>query len=157
MNIWTEKSIHTANQTDYLDRLYRVYPMANNMNRDVSDAVKLELKECFAEKDNLCLIKTLLEQNVFPIKDSYVAYLKRDKTAIKRNPKTVDRIAGIIYELGYEDTVKSIARPVETNRQIGPLFKNWLVNKSLGIDTTNSAKEFLKSEDDLVLIAATLF
>ncbi|MBR0518373.1 hypothetical protein IJJ97_01125 [bacterium] len=41
----------------------------------------------------------LLDQEVFPIKDSYIAYLKRDRTAIERNPKTVNRITSILYEM----------------------------------------------------------
>jgi len=154
MNLWLHKSIQIANQTDYLDQLYKVYPMANNLLREVSDGVKVSLKEAFAKKDNIELLKILLKQDIFPIKDSYVAYLKRDKTAIARNPQTIDRLAGIMYELGLDGTLSSITRPIETNRQIGPLFRYWLKNKSLGMDATESIDEFLSTECNLVLVGS---
>jgi hypothetical protein len=157
MNIWLQKSIRIANQTDYLDQLFKVYPMANNINREISDKVKASIEHCFDAKDNIKLLEILLKQDIFPVKDSYVAYLKRDKTAIERNPKTIDRLAGMIYELGYHDTIKSIIRPIETNRQIGPLFKYWLENGSLGMNITNSADKFLSSNDNAALIGGDSF
>ena len=33
------------------------------------------------------LIRNLLQLELFPVKDSYVAYLRRDPSAIKRNPQ----------------------------------------------------------------------
>ena len=35
MNIWTQKSIELANQRNYLDLLYKVYPMSNNLRREM--------------------------------------------------------------------------------------------------------------------------
>ena len=82
MNIWTNKSIELANQRDYLDQLFKVYPMANNLKRELSDETADELNKIFEEKNNVKLITLLLEQELFPVKDSYVAYLRRDKSAI---------------------------------------------------------------------------
>ena len=142
MNIWTNKSIELANQRDYLDQLFKVYPMANNLKRELSDETVDELNKIFEEKNNVKLITLLLEQELFPVKDSYVAYLRRDKSAIKRNPRTIDRLAGMVYEMGMEETVFNMTLPKETNRQIGPLFSNWLRKGSLGVKTTQDPEEF---------------
>lgn len=80
---------------------------------------------------------------MFPIKDSYVAYLKRDKEALKRNPATVARLCGRLYEMGLDEIYSRSSEAKETNRQIGPLFKRWIKNKSLGIEPIK-INEFLK-------------
>ena len=151
MNIWTEKSIELANQRDYLDQLYKIYPMANNLKRELSDAKITNIKNAFLKSDNLKLIELLLKEKLFPVKDSYVAYLRRDKTALARNPKTINRLAGMIYDLGFENTIDNMSKPKETNRQIGPLFRNWLQKKSLGVNLTSDTKNFINSEQDLIL------
>ena len=102
MNIWTEKSIELANQRDYLDQLFKVYPMANNLKRELSESNLSQINLAFNEKDNEKLIRLLLEQELFPVKDSYVAYLRRDKSAINRNPRTIDSLSGMVYEMGIE-------------------------------------------------------
>ena len=86
-----------------------------------------------------------MSQNIFPIKDSYVAYLKRDKTAIERNPNTVNRISSMLYEMGWDEILDKLTVPKETNRQIGPLFKNWIDTGALGCKITTSENEFLKN------------
>lgn len=154
MNIWTNKSIELANQRDYLDQLFKVYPMANNLKRELSDETADELNKIFEEKNNVKLITLLLEQELFPVKDSYVAYLRRDKSAIKRNPRTIDRLAGMVYEMGMEETVFNMTLPKETNRQIGPLFSNWLRKGSLGVKTTQDPEEFLNYEDNIIFEAS---
>ena len=62
MNIWTEKSIELANQRDYLDQLFKVYPMANNLKRELSESNLSQINLAFNEKDNEKLIRLLLEQ-----------------------------------------------------------------------------------------------
>ena len=109
MNIWTQNSIELANQRNYLDLLYRVYPISENARREISGSIKADLWDSFDNHNDEKLLKTLIEQTnkkqiVFPIKDSYVAYLKHDNSAIKRNPNTVDRITSILYEMGYDST-----------------------------------------------------
>lgn len=154
MNIWTTKSIELANQRDYLDQLFKVYPMANNLNRELGEETERKIQLYFNKRDNEKLINILLDQELFPIKDSYVAYLKRDRNAIYRNPQTVNRLAGAIYSLGLDDTFKQMTLPKETNRQIGPLFKNWIRNKSLGARVTSNLDDFLNSSENLVLDAS---
>jgi len=89
---------------------------------------------------------------LFPIKDSYVAYLKRDKSAIERNPKTIARLSGRIYEMGLNKIFEKASEPKETNRQIGPLFRRWLNKGSLGIQPI-PLRDFLTNNDNAILDA----
>ena len=150
MNIWTEKSIDLANQRNYLDLLYKVYPMSINLKREIDENVVKKIKKYYDDKENSDFLKILLEQDIFPIKDSYIAYLKRDKTAIERNPNTVNRISSMLYEMGWNEILEKLTVPKETNRQIGPLFKKWIDLKYLGANITKDAKVFLNSTDNII-------
>ena len=88
--------------------------------------------------------------DLFPIKDSYVAFLKRDRNAIKRNPETINRLCGRLYEMGLEEMFEKCSTPKETNRQIGPLFKRWVASKALGI-LPIGLNEFMKTKDDAIV------
>lgn len=111
MNIWTQKSIELANQSNYLDLLYKVYPMSVNLRRELTASVQQEIKMHLDNKDGKNLLKLLLAQEIFPIKDSYVAYLKRDKTAIERNPNTVNRLVGMLIEMGFDEILDRTTAP----------------------------------------------
>ena len=73
MNIWTKKSIELATQRNYLDLLYRVYPMSVNLRRELPNSTLINIRTAFDSRDGNALLKILLKQEVFPIKDSYVA------------------------------------------------------------------------------------
>lgn len=150
MNIWTEKSIELANQKNYLDLLYKVYPMSLNLRRELKPSIQEKIKYYLDSKDKKNLINILLQQDVFPIKDSYVAYLKRDKKAIDRNPNTVDRLFGILVDMGFDEIIEKTTVPKETNRQIGPLFKRWIDSEALGVDITNDPVTFLNVEKNII-------
>lgn len=154
MNIWTQKSIDLASQRNYLDLLYKVYPMSVNLRRELSGEVQSEIKNAFERREDEKLLKILLKQEIFPIKDSYVAYLKRDKSAIDRNPNTVERLTGILQEMGYEEIFDMATAPKETNRQIGPLFKRWMRSGSLGVKVTENPNEFLSHSGNIVFDAS---
>lgn len=111
---------------------------------------KIEIS--FSKKDNTKLIENLLKLELFPIKDSYVAYLKRDKSSIERNPKTIDRLSGRIYEMGLDKVFEKAGEPKETNRQISPLFRRWLNKGSLGIQPV-SLEKFLANNENAILDA----
>ncbi|WP_257874483.1 hypothetical protein [Helicobacter sp. 11S03491-1] len=96
MNLWTQLSIQYANQRNYLDELFKVYPTIPDGIRDINKDNWNFVEQYFNEKNNTKLIQSLLNFELFPIKDSYIAYLKRDKSAIKRNPETINRLAGRI-------------------------------------------------------------
>lgn len=133
MSYWTDLSIEYANQRSYLDDLFQVYPTIPEGIREVNDELWGSIEKAFKKKENLKLVNELLKLELFPIKDSYIAYLKRDKTALERNPKTTNRIAGRLYEMGLDKVYERCSEPKETNRQIGPMFKRWIQKKSLGI------------------------
>lgn len=154
MNIWTKKSIELASQRNYLDLLYKVYPMSINLRRELSDTTTKSITKSFEQRNSGELLRTLLKQEIFPIKDSYVAYLKRDKSAIDRNPNTVERITGMLYEMGLDDILDKASAPKETNRQIGPLFKRWINSNILGVKITNNHKEFIEYNGNIVLDAS---
>jgi hypothetical protein len=150
MNSWTKLSIEYANQRSYLDDLFSIYPTIPEGIREINSEVWQNIEIAFNQKNNDILIRELLNLDLFPIKDSYIAYLKRDKRAIDRNPKTINRICGRIYELGLDKLYERCSEPKETNRQIGPMFRNWLNKKTLGIMPV-CLNKFTSSNDDAIL------
>lgn len=153
MNRWTQLSIDYANQRTYLDDLFRIYPTIPEGIRNINQNIWNAVENAFSQKDNINLIDELLKLDLFPIKDSYVAYLRRDKTAISRNPQTVNRLCGRIYELGLDEIYKRCTEPKETNRQIGPMFKEWIRKQSLGIAPVD-INTFVSSECNAILDAS---
>lgn len=133
MNYWTELSIEYANQRSYLDDLFQVYPTIPEGIREIDNERWSNIEKAFKKKNNDALIKEPLKLDLFPIKDSYIAYLKRGPSAIEKNPRTINRICGRLYEMGLEKIFERCSEPKETNRQIGPFFRRWLNAKSLGI------------------------
>ena len=95
----------------------------------------------------------MLQLDLFPIKDSYIAYLRHDSEAIKRNPQTINRLCGRIYELGLTKLFERCSEPKETNRQIGPLFKDWIRSKALGIEPV-PLEEFVRATGNAILDAS---
>ena len=152
MNYWTQLSIDFANQRNYLDELFSVYPTIPEGIRDIDGELWEQVEESFEERDNDALLRTLLKMDLFPIKDSYVAYLKRDETAMERNPNTVDRLCGRIYAMGLDKIYEKCSEPKETNRQIGPFFRRWLRKGVLGVPLV-PLEDFLSSEGNAILDA----
>jgi hypothetical protein len=150
MNYWTQLSIEYANQRSYLDDLFQVYPTIPDGIREIDDAAWGKIESAFKRQKNEELICELLKLDLFPIKDSYVAYLKRDKTSIERNPRTINRICGRLYELGLDKIYERCSEPKETNRQIGPMFRNWLRTNTLGIAPVG-LEQFLANKNDAIL------
>ena len=74
INYWTALSIQYANQRNYLDDLFCVYPTIPNGIREIDADRWNNIEQAFNEKDNEILIKYLLNLDLFPIKDSYVAF-----------------------------------------------------------------------------------
>ena len=90
MSKWTNLSIEYANQRSYLDDLFHVYPTIPEGIRELHTERWENIEKAFKKKNNDDLIRGLLKLNLFPIKDSYIAYLKRDASSIERNPKTIN-------------------------------------------------------------------
>ncbi len=95
--------------------------------REIPSEIKSQIKEAYDRKDKLNLIKTLLKLEKFPIKDPYVAFLRRKKGLfLTQNPKTVNRIAKTLFSMSFEELIEGCEEPKEFNRQIGTLFRKWL-------------------------------
>jgi len=152
MNHWTKLSIEFANQRNYLDELFKVYPTIPEGIREIDKQKWKAIEKAFSDKNKIELLKLLLSLDLFPIKDSYVAYLKRDSTAISRNPATIDRLYGRLSELGLDKIWERCSEPKETNRQIGPLFKRWINKSVLGVPNLR-LRDFLATKDNAVLDA----
>jgi hypothetical protein len=150
MNYWTDLSVQFANQRNYLDELFAVYPLAPDVIREVNQTAWNNVEIAFNDRNDAELMKGLLKLELFPIKDSYVPYLRRDKTAIERNPETVSRLCSRLYEMGLEKMYARSSEPKETNRQIGPLFRRWLNRNTLGVPILTEL-EFLATDDDALL------
>lgn len=153
MNHWTQLSIEYANQRNYLDRLFQVYPTIPDGIRDIDENRWIAVTNAFDVMDNISLVTHLLYMDLFPIKDSYVAFLKRDHNAIERNPETVNRLCGRLYEMGLDKIFEKCSEPKETNRQIGPLFRRWINSKALGI-TPVSLSTFISTTENAILNAS---
>lgn len=143
MNYWTQLS---------LDDLFQVYPAIPEGIRDIDNDLWRGIEKAFKKKDNVALLENILKLDLFPLKDSYVAYLKRDKEALKRNPATAARLCGRLYEMGLDEIFSRSSEPKETNRQIGPLFRRWLNKNPLGIQPVKIDK-FLATKENAILDA----
>ncbi len=150
MNLFTQYSVELANQRDYLDQLFSVYPLAPDSIREIDVNLWKKIETSFLCGDNKTLFETLLKLPLFPIKDGYVPFFKLDLSAVDRNPKTVNRICGRVRELGIDKLYERITQPKETNRQMGPLFHRWMKSGVLGL-TPVSAAEFLNNNEDAIL------
>lgn len=64
-----KKSIDLANNYDYLDRLFSVYPVFSNIRRNINNNTIDKLKKYYNNQDNYNLIKEALKLELFPIKD----------------------------------------------------------------------------------------
>lgn len=129
MNKWIKRSAILANGNGYLDKLQSVYPVTLAEEREMPAEIIEELRGIFEARDDEKLVRRLLAFEKFPLKDPYVAFLRRKKGAfIKKNPETVSRIAEQLYSLGFNGMLNGIKEPKEFNRQIGTLFKRWLPN-----------------------------
>lgn len=148
-----KQSIEYANQRNYLDNLFQVYPAIPDGIRSISQKTWNLIEDAFRKQDNISLIEHLLCLDLFPIKDSYVAYLRRDKGAIYRNPETINRLAGRIYEIGLKDLYEKCSEPKETNRKIGPLFKAWVKKGCLGVPILK-IDEFTQFKGNAILDAS---
>jgi hypothetical protein len=151
MNYWTQLSIDYAQQRSYLDDLFQVYPTIPDWIREVDVEKWGEIEKAFWSKDNEKLLRELIKLDLFPIKDSYVAYLKRDPKSIIRNPRTINRISGRLYEMGIDKMFERCSEPKETNRQIWPFFRRWVESWVLGVPTL-SYDEFKSTSCDAVLV-----
>lgn len=151
INPWTQLSVEFASQKNYLDELFRVYPTIPNEIRELNEDAWNEISKAHLKKDARGVVEGLLKFDLFPIKDSYVAYLRRDITAIDRNPETLNRLSGRILTMSLDELRDRCSEPKETNRQIGPLFRRWLQKSEIGVPLTSDKQEFLDYKGNIIL------
>jgi hypothetical protein len=151
VNPWTKKSIEIANEQNYLDRLLDVYPMNPEGPREIDQQKWSEVEKYFTDANLPELVETLLRFDLFPIKDSYIAYLKRDKGAVARNSETINRLGKSLIAMGLPRIKEKCSEPKETNRQIGPMFRNWVNRGALNVDSTSEIDKFKNAKENLLL------
>ena len=157
MNEWIKKSFD-LDKTAYLDKLYKVYPMLDNERREIDENLKKDIKSAYDKKKNIELFNLLLKLKKFPIKDSYKAYFSNypalnRHAAIERNPKTIARICDRLYKLGWEKVLEGMEAPIETNRQIGPMFRKWIKNQ---YESYKDINDFIKSKDNICILSSII-
>lgn len=150
MNYFTQQSIELANQRNYLDQLFSVYPLSPDSIREIDANVWRRVETNYNEYNNVELFKALLDLPLFPVKDGYVPYFRRDRSSVERNPNTVNRICGRVRELGLEGLYEKCTQPKETNRQMGPLFRRWVESGTLGLVPVPEY-EFMANNENAIL------
>lgn len=126
MNKWINKSIKLANSKGYLDKLMEVYPVNLTLVRNVSAVEKNKIKKAFSKKNNKELISVLLGLERFPIDDPYIGFLRKDKNALMKNPKTIRRIGNRLLKIGLKEIIIGASRAKAPSRQVGQMFRKWL-------------------------------
>jgi len=152
MNGFLEQSLQLAQQRNYLDLLYHVYPTINNNIRDIDQRKWQAVETAYEKKDYAGLVSSLLKMELFPLKDSYVAFLKKDAGAIDRNPDTVRRLASTILSMNLNEVYEKCSQPKESNRQQGQAFKNFLRTEEMGLPKMD-LREFSNTNANAILIA----
>lgn len=153
MNYFTQQSIELANQRNYLDQLFSVYPLSPDSIREIDKNLWSRIENSFNNQNNEALFTSLLELDLFPVKDGYVPYFRRDPSAVKRNPNTVNRICGRVRELGLDKLYERCTQPKETNRQMGPLFRRWIESGTLGLFPV-SGPQFMSNNENAILMGS---
>jgi len=134
VNPWIKLSIEFANQRNYLDGLFKVYPTIPEGIRDINKPKWKSIENAYKTQNK-------------------IEFLKRDSSAITRNPATIDRLYGRLVELGLDKIWERCSEPKETNRQIGPLFRRWINKGVLGVPILKM-EEFLAKKKNAILDAS---
>ena len=150
LNPWTKQSVRLAAEENYLDQLFAIYPMNPEQMREIEPERRREIERAFQGNDDAGLINALLNLNLFPIKDSYVPYVRSDRTSLARNPETVKRISTRVRAMGLDGVFDAASAPKETNRQIGPMFKQWIKAGNITTNVTENERRFEASAENIV-------
>lgn len=135
---------------NYLDQLQTVYPH-EDAEREVDISDLETVRQLFEERNEERLLNKLLDLEKFPYKDSYVGFLRRDRSAIGRNPETVTRICGRLYEMGIEGVIGGVTQPKEANTRRGNQFTQWVRNEFEFVSET----EFRSSTNGIIMLDAS--
>jgi hypothetical protein len=151
MNHWAEKTVDLVTTQSYLDQLQKIYPH-EEAERDITEETVQEIRTAFANAVAIGnpteLIDQLLSLEKFPYKDSYVGILRKDRTALERNPETVNRVFDRLKAMDVEQLIAGIKQSKEANTRRGPQFRAWL-NQQYPVV---SLEDFQKAKDQIVLL-----
>ena len=149
-NNWSKKTLELVTAKNYLDQLQVVYPHEDG-ERNVPERILDSIRSAFGKKDLKQLLNQLLDLEKFPYKDSYVGFLRKDREAIDRNPSTVKRICGRLYDMGIENVISGVTQPKEANMRRGNQFTEWVKENFnlIGIE------DFVKSNKGITILGAT--
>jgi len=125
MNPWSQQTQQLVTRLNYLDRLQTIYAHEEG-ERNITEKTIASIREAFADGDANRLLDELLSLEKFPYKDSYVAFLRKDRTAIDRNAETVKRIFDNLSRMGIEGIIAGVSQAKEANMRRGPQFSSWL-------------------------------
>lgn len=128
MNEWVKKSIEFAYSPGYLDKLTEIYPAIPSVRELLPVSVKAEIAKLIENKNYASLIRLLigLKGHPFPIEHPYISVMRKIPKLIDQNPLVVEQIGRILSSIGDIDVIKGCERPPDLNRQMGPIFQNWL-------------------------------
>lgn len=154
MNEYIRKSLDLSKE-NYLDLLLDIYPMDEEPRRVIPNNKKTNIRNFINSQDKVSLILELLTLELFPIKDSYIAFLKRSATprqVLENNPNTIERLGNRLINMGYDEIIDECSKPKETNRKIGPMFKNWIGTLSSTYNITTSENAILNSTNGIIIL-----
>lgn len=150
MNEWSRRTLHLVNNQDYLDRLQQVYPHEEG-ERYIDQNILNSIRQSFEERDDMALLDKLLNLDKFPYKDSYVAFLRTDRSAIERNPQTVQRISDRLYAMGIDNVIEGVTQPKEANTRRGNQFRNWARSHLSWV----GIRQFQLSQEGVIMLDST--
>ena len=131
MNEWIKKSIELAFGEFYLDNLLEIYPPYEISRGLIVDEETKKLKELYDRQKSDEFLKELIRLKKkgfkFPIDHPYISFLSYSDNAIKNNPKTVEEICKVLFNINYDELMLKLEAPKKASRKMGPMFRNWLV------------------------------
>ncbi|MFW3371948.1 restriction endonuclease [Aliarcobacter butzleri] len=157
MNEFIVYSIELS-RANYLDLLLNIYPMDEEQRRIIPPFKIQSINNYLERGDKTSLILELLDLELFPIKDSYIAFLKKSNNpleVLRNNPNTVERLGNRLIRMGIDEIVEECSKPKETNRKIGPMFKNWIQGLSGRYTITTNETQILNSHTGIIILNAS--
>ena len=153
MNYWTDQSIELATQTDYLDQLFRVYPLESEVTKRELNSTKVDqLSTLFEAGANEELLRVLLQFEKFPINDSYVSLCSHPGIQAK-DLMTIYHMAKKLRQLGVKKFLERNISFKGRNTQIRSMFKWWLAINPIGTRIFTNTDDFIDSTEDGFLLA----
>ncbi|MCH7472309.1 hypothetical protein IIA79_05090 [bacterium] len=123
---WAQRSFELVEQGGYLDRLSEVYNEPAIEARPLRPEQREQIVKAHREEDVYSLFISLLRLKRFPFNDPFIGVLRENAGQLKTNPRTIERLKAKLRSMQLDEMLKKIEAPPEFNRQMGPLFNQWL-------------------------------